>query len=91
MVGHGGRNLPGLTHTVRVNPATGNGVVLMVSGNLGLANQLGHDWTYWETGRLTIKARIRRFRQRLLPASVVIVFGAIAIGLLSVLRNLKIV
>ncbi|MGK7888808.1 MAG: serine hydrolase domain-containing protein [Leptolyngbyaceae cyanobacterium] len=33
VVGHDGVNLPALGHTVRVNPVTGNGIVLLISGN----------------------------------------------------------
>ncbi len=59
VVGHDGANLPALNHTVRINPATGNGIVVMVSGSTTLASQLGDDWVYWETGKRTADALIR--------------------------------
>ena len=85
VVGHDGANLPALGHTVRVNPATGNGLVLMVSGNPGLSSQLGDDWIFWETGRLTVNARLSILAKRLMPSSVAILGGAIAIVLWKIL------
>ena len=79
VVGHDGGNLPALGHTVRVNPATGNGIVLLISGNLELASQLGDDWVYWETGKLPMNAKLRILGSRLVPALVGIGLGAIAI------------
>ena len=79
VVGHDGGNSPALGHTLRVNPATGNGIVLMISGNLSLASQLGDDWVYWETGKVSFFARMRILGNRLLPGLVAIVIGAIAI------------
>jgi hypothetical protein len=64
---------------VRVNPATGNGFVLMGSGGRGATNQLSHDWIYWETGKITFDARLQIVQSRLAPASVAIIVGAIAI------------
>lgn len=79
VVGHDGGNSPALSSTLRVNPATGNGIVLMISGNLSLASQLGDDWVYWETGKLSFFARMGILGSRLVPGLVVIVLGAIAI------------
>lgn len=75
VVGHDGSNLPALGHTVRINPETGNGIVLMISGNLHLASELGDDWVYWETGRVTENARVRILFSRLVPAIAGIVLG----------------
>ena len=68
---------------VRVNPATGNGMVVMVSGGRGAVNQLAHDWIYWETGQVTIESRRELLFKRLMPASAAIVVGAIALMLVK--------
>ncbi len=86
VVGHDGANIPALGHTVRINPATGNGLVLMISGNLHLASALGDDWIYWETGKLTVNARLRILGDRLVPAIVGIGLGAIAIVLWKLIK-----
>lgn len=86
VVGHDGVNLPALGHTVRINPTTGNGLVLMISGNLNLSSALGDDWIYWETGKLTVNARLRILRSRLMPAIVAIGLGAIVIVLWKLIK-----
>ncbi|WP_316431700.1 serine hydrolase domain-containing protein [Leptolyngbya sp. NK1-12] len=85
-VGHDGGNLPALGHTVRVNPATGNGIVLLISGNLELASQLGDDWVYWETGKLPMNAKLRILGNRLVPALVGIGLGALAIVIRALMK-----
>ncbi|MEM8505443.1 MAG: serine hydrolase domain-containing protein [Cyanobacteria bacterium P01_D01_bin.1] len=84
VVGHDGGNLPALGHTVRVNPAAGNGVVLLISGDLRLASQLGDDWVYWETGKVPINARLRILGGRLVPALIGIGLGTLAIVIRAV-------
>ena len=83
VVGHSGGTYPAWGAMMRVNPATGNGVVLMVSGGQGSVNQLVHDWTYWETGKVTFEARREIAYKRLVPASVATICGAIALALWS--------
>lgn len=85
-VGHDGGNLPALGHTVRVNPATGNGIILLISGNLELASQLGDDWVYWETGKLPMNAKLRILSSRLVPALVGIGLGALAIVIRALIK-----
>lgn len=79
VVGHDGGNLPALGHTVRINSETGNGIVLMISGSLTLASQLGDDWVYWETGRMTANVRLRILLSRLMPAIAGIGLGVVLI------------
>jgi len=86
VVGHDGGNLPALGHTVRVNPATGNGIVLLISGNLELASQLGDDWVYWETGKLPMNAKLRVLGSRLVPALVGVGLGALAIIIRALMK-----
>jgi CubicO group peptidase (beta-lactamase class C family) len=86
VVGHSGAAFPAQGASVRVNPATGNGFVLTASGGRGATNQLVHDWVYWETGKVTFEARRELVYTRLMPASVVIILGAIALVLWKLLK-----
>jgi CubicO group peptidase (beta-lactamase class C family) len=86
VVGHAGGAFPSTGATVRVNPATGNGFILMGSGGRGATNQLVHDWVYWETGKVTSEARLQVVQGRLVPAAVAILLGAIALVLGKLLR-----
>lgn len=87
VIGHDGGAYPASGAMVRMNPATGNGFVLMVSGSQGAANQLGHDWVYWETGTLTFEARRQTIYDRIVPASVAIILGAVVIALWQILKH----
>ena len=88
VVGHDGGSYPAWGSMVRVNPATGNGFALVVSGAQGTLNQLGHNWIYWETGKITYEGRRQVVSDRLLKEGglVAIILGAIAIVLWKVFR-----
>ena len=66
---------------MRVNPATGDGIVMMSSGGRGAVNILVHDWVYWETGKVSFEARRQTIYNLLGPASVAIIVGAVVITL----------
>jgi CubicO group peptidase (beta-lactamase class C family) len=89
VVGHSGGSFPATGASVRVNPATGNGFVLMASGGRGATNQLAHDWVYWETGKVTFEARLQIVQNRLAPASVAIILGATALVLWRLLGYIQ--
>ena len=39
---------------MRLNPATGNGIVILETGNRLLATRLAGEWVFWETGNLDL-------------------------------------
>jgi CubicO group peptidase (beta-lactamase class C family) len=52
VIGHDGRNDPAINTAVRLNPATGNGIVILETGQPFLATQLASEWVFWETGNV---------------------------------------
>jgi CubicO group peptidase (beta-lactamase class C family) len=86
IVGHDGGARPSWGGLVRFNPATRNGMVLTVSGGRGAANQLGHNWVYWETGKLTPQAHREVAYARLRPAGLAILVGSLLIAALTIFR-----
>ena len=56
VVGHDGNNEPAINTAVRFNPATGNGIVILETGQHLLATQLGGEWVFWETGNVDFLA-----------------------------------
>lgn len=54
--GHDGVNIPAISTTARLNPVSRDGLVVLSSGDAGLAQRIGAAWTYWQTGRLDIAA-----------------------------------
>lgn len=81
VVGHDGGTAPAWGAMLRVNPKSGNAMVLMSTGGSGAINQLSGDWTWWETGVMTFNARRQIVYDRLLPASIAWAVGLAAIAL----------
>lgn len=63
IVGHDGMNFPAIETTARLDPATGDGIIVLTTGTPGLAATLGGEWVYWHAGRVDIRAI-----DRMLPA-----------------------
>jgi len=56
VVGHDGNNEPAINTAARLNPATGNGIVILETGKPLLATRLAGEWVFWETGNLDFLA-----------------------------------
>ena len=78
ITGHGGGAFPASGAEMRVNPSTGNGIVMVASGSQNFISHIGDDWTYWETGRKVFDIR-NVVRKYAVEATVLIVIGAMII------------
>lgn len=81
--GHDGTNEPAISAAVRVNPDTGDGMVVLVTGSQTLASQLGAHWVFWQTGLpdfLSIPGEIRRVVPVLFGGGLVILLAAILVA-----------
>ena len=56
VVGHDGNNEPAINTAARLNPATGNGIVILETGQPLLATRLAGEWVFWETGNVDFLA-----------------------------------
>ncbi|MEO5722378.1 MAG: serine hydrolase domain-containing protein [Chthoniobacterales bacterium] len=56
IIGHDGKNEPAINTTARLNPATGNGIIILETGAPLLATRLAGEWVVWETGKLDFLA-----------------------------------
>lgn len=52
VIGHDGQNHPAINTTARLDPATGNGIIVLTTGSATLARQIGGEWTFWQTGKV---------------------------------------
>jgi CubicO group peptidase (beta-lactamase class C family) len=52
VIGHDGQNYPAINTTARVDPATGNGIIVLTTGSATLAREIGGEWTFWQTGKV---------------------------------------
>ncbi len=54
VIGHDGSNDPAINTAARLNPDTGNGIVVLETGNPLLATRLAGHWVFWETGEVDL-------------------------------------
>lgn len=52
IIGHDGKNEPAINTAVRLNPSTGDGIIILEMGNPILATKIASDWVYWKTGNI---------------------------------------
>ncbi len=75
IVGHDGSNAPAINTAARFDPATGDGIVVLVTGNPLLATDLAGDWVFWRTGNVDLLDVLRGARRALL----ILALGGLAI------------
>ena len=78
IVGHGGGAFPASGAEMRLNPATGNGIVIVACGSKNLISEIGEVWTYWETGNRIFDIR-NVLRKRWVHSLVIIFVGILVI------------
>ena len=54
IAGHDGSNEPAINTTARYNPATGDGIIILETGNKLLATEVAGEWVYWQTGNIDL-------------------------------------
>ena len=52
VIGHDGQNGPAINTAARIDPATGNGIVILSTGHGSLATELAGEWVFWKTGNV---------------------------------------
>lgn len=81
--GHDGANDPAIGAAVRVNPDTGDAIVVLVTGSASLAAVLGFHWVFWQTGLpdvFGVASEVAGVTPVLLAGSVVILLGALLVS-----------
>ncbi|HEX7726343.1 MAG TPA: serine hydrolase domain-containing protein [Rhizomicrobium sp.] len=84
VVGHDGNNYPAINTTARIDPATGNGIVVLETGNATVAREIGGEWTFWQTGKVSLDTMVlfdlRTILIVLAAGAVVILIGAMLLA-----------
>ncbi|MEQ9412490.1 MAG: serine hydrolase domain-containing protein, partial [Cyclobacteriaceae bacterium] len=52
IIGHDGKSTPSINTAVRLNPETGDGIIVLETGNPLLATKLASEWVFWKTGKV---------------------------------------
>lgn len=50
IIGHDGNNAPAINTAARVDPATGDGIIVLETGSPLLATEIAGEWVFWKTG-----------------------------------------
>ncbi|KZX60300.1 hypothetical protein A3709_11965 [Halioglobus sp. HI00S01] len=82
--GHDGANDPAINTAARLNPESGDALVILVSGQSSLATTLGSDWVFWQSGYPDLFATDAVFGSMMVPAlsgAAVILAVAVVLGL----------
>ena len=58
VIGHDGNNYPAIATTARIDPASGDGIVVLETGNSTLAREIGGEWIFWRTGTVGLDTLI---------------------------------
>jgi len=75
-------NDPAINSSVRINPATSDGIVMLVSGHPTLASDICSEWVLWQTGYPDFLSTERALKSALIPA----LLGVVLILLITVIR-----
>lgn len=49
--GHDGKSTPPINTAIRINPISGDGIIILETGNPNLATRIASDWVFLETGK----------------------------------------
>jgi len=49
IIGHDGKSTPPINTAVRLNPETGDGIIVLETGHPILATRLASEWVFWKT------------------------------------------
>ena len=50
VIGHDGVSLAAINNSARINVKTGDGIIILQTGNWNFASRLADEWAYWKTG-----------------------------------------
>ncbi|WP_298468819.1 serine hydrolase domain-containing protein [uncultured Erythrobacter sp.] len=81
IIGHDGSNEPAINTAARMDPATGDGIVILSTGDPMLATEIAGEWVFWKNGNVDSLT----FASRLPTALMVFAVGVAAILLAAVL------
>jgi len=54
IIGHDGKSTPPINTAIRLNPETGNGIIILETGNPILATKLASEWVFWKMGKVDL-------------------------------------
>ena len=83
IIGHDGKSTPPVNTAVRLNPKTGDGIIVLETGNPRLATKLASEWVFWKTGLVDIflfPTLLPKTIQIIVVGWSIIIIGTIVLG-----------
>ncbi|MFT4604139.1 MAG: CubicO group peptidase (beta-lactamase class C family) [Rhodothermales bacterium] len=92
IIGHDGRSTPPINTAVRLNPQSGDGIIVLETGNALLATKLASEWVFWKTGKVDLT--LFTMTTDSMTAAVgkgwlVILVGSVLLGVIAAFRKRK--
>jgi CubicO group peptidase (beta-lactamase class C family) len=82
--GHDGKSTPPINTALRINPISGDGIIILETGNPNLATRIASDWVFLETGKtdtLLFNLLVRKMINLIVIGIIVISITGIVIGI----------
>lgn len=83
IIGHDGDNEPAINTAARLDPASGDGIVVLQTGNSSLATLMAGEWVFWQSGEVDTLVILMEARQTLTTLAIgclIIILGGVAVG-----------
>ncbi len=90
IIGHDGKSTPPINTAVRLNPQTGDGIIVLETGNPLLATKLASEWVFWKTGKIDVplfKMESEGMISSVTKGWLFIAIGAILFGVFGYLKR----
>lgn len=84
IVGHDGNASPAVNTTARIDPDTGDGIVVLETGTPQLATDIGGAWVLWQAGEVdlfTVAKEMHGWLSTLAIGALIILIGAVLAGI----------
>jgi len=85
IVGHDGSNEPAINSAVRFDPETGDGIIILETGDKLLATELAGEWVFWNAGTIDLLGLTMVFKKM----GVIILVGWGAVMLFAIVLFVK--
>lgn len=82
--GHDGKSTPPINTAIRINPISGDGIIVLETGNANLATRIASDWVFIETGKpdtLLFPMLLGKMTKMILTGTLLISVLGIVIGI----------
>jgi CubicO group peptidase (beta-lactamase class C family) len=83
--GHDGKSTPPINTAIRINPISGDGIIILETGNPNLATRVASDWVFLETG----KTDTLLFPMLLGKMTKIILIGILLISVLGIVIGVR--